>query len=82
MDYAVYRHRSNSNCVIFDRDLANPPVGTADDYDCIGVFRAPPNSQFVRVDGRFVLQVPGGSSEDANTIWVSKADPLWIKPNA
>lgn len=77
MVYAVYAHRDNSEHVIFDRDLADPPEGSADDYDCVGVFRAGFNARFARVDGRFVLCGPPDLS--AVAIVAAKSHALWTR---
>ena len=77
MVYAVYAHRQSPNLVIFDRDLANPPQGSADDYDCVGVFEADANAEFRSVDGCFVLCGPG--SVTAEVILASKSKSVWTR---
>lgn len=40
MIFAIYTKRDDPEKVIFDVELANPPSGTFQDYDCEAVFEA------------------------------------------
>ena len=48
MIFSVYVLRDDPDYVIFDRQLSDPPIGRAGEYDCAGVFHCGGESADIR----------------------------------
>ena len=59
MIFSIYQLREDPDWCIFDRELSNPRIGEANEYDCAGVFQVEAGAQISVLVSPWIPEDPG-----------------------